>query len=154
MPRPVPHVLIIGWTDFDLAKTTENIDKTVFAFTFTRTWKLDIFDNYDAQNTIRAKLEKLMYLIFLLKFQTQKNRQGIIEFGSTSLQLAFEPEGKQVSQPNLVSVNTKEGQKLLYRQSYMCFGGAEAERRTEAYLISNKVKFRLFFCVQNLLFLL
>ena len=62
MPRPVPHVLIIGWTDFDLAKTTENIDKTVFAFTFTRTWKLDIFDNYDAQNTIRAKLEKLMYL--------------------------------------------------------------------------------------------
>ena len=154
MPRPVPHVLIIGWTDFDLAKTTEYIDKTVFAFTFTRTWKLDIFDNYDAQNTIRAKLEKLMYLIFLLKFQTQKNRQGIIEFGSTSLQLAFEPEGKQVSQPNLVSVNTKEGQKLLYRQSYMCFGGAEAERRTEAYLISNKVKFRLFFCVQNLLFLL
>ena len=116
--------------------------------------ELDIFDNYDAQNTIRAKLEKLMYLIFLLKFQTQKDRQGIIEFGSTSLQLAFEPEGKQVSQPNLVSVNTKEGQKLLYRQSYMCFGGAEAERRTEAYLISNKVKFRLFFCVKNLLFLL
>ena len=64
-----------------------------------------------------------------------KDRRGVIDFGSSSIQIAFEPDQNVQDDINIVDMEVEEGTTRLYRASYLCFGTTEIERRSAAKLI-------------------
>lgn len=64
-----------------------------------------------------------------------KDRKGVINFGSSSIQIIFEAQSSTQSPSNFVKVNTTDGVKSLYHNSYLCFGNTEMERRLAAKIV-------------------
>jgi len=71
-------------------------------------------------------------------FGTGKTKHGTLDFGSSSLQIAFVPDDATKSSPDTRTIDIDGDRVNLYSHSYLCYGSHEMTRRFLAKLVKQK----------------